>query len=124
MPRRFCYGLKIHVANIILDEYNYYYDKFLSKGESPMRAIVTVIGKDKVGIIASLSNILANCNVNILDISQTTMQDIFTMIMLVDISGLNIPFSELSEQLEKKGVELGLSVRIQHEDIFNSMHQI
>lgn len=89
-----------------------------------MRAIVTVIGKDKVGIIASLSNILANCNVNILDISQTTMQDVFTMIMLVEISGLNIPFSELSEQLEKKGVEIGLSVKIQHEDIFNSMHQI
>lgn len=115
---------KNHIANIIWDEYNNYYDKFLSKGESPMRAIVTVIGKDRVGIIASLSNILANCNVNILDISQTTMQDVFTMIMLVEISGLCIPFSELSEQLEKKGVEIGLSVKIQHEDIFNSMHQI
>lgn len=89
-----------------------------------MRAIVTVIGKDKVGIIASLSNILASCNVNILDISQTTMQDVFTMIMLVDIKGLSISFSDLSDQLEKKGVEMGLSVRIQHEDIFNSMHQI
>ncbi|AEV68019.1 ACT domain-containing protein [Acetivibrio clariflavus] len=89
-----------------------------------MRAIVTVIGKDKVGIIAAISNILANCNVNILDISQTTMQDVFTMIMLVDISAMCVPFSELSEQLEKKGVELGLSVKIQHEDIFNSMHQI
>jgi len=89
-----------------------------------MRAIVTVIGKDKVGIIAAISNILANCNVNILDISQTTMQDVFTMIMLADISAMCVPFSELSEQLEKKGVELGLSVKIQHEDIFNSMHQI
>jgi len=89
-----------------------------------MRAIVTVIGKDKVGIIAAISNILANCNVNILDISQTTMQDVFTMIMLVDISAVCVPFSELSEQLEKKGVEMGLSVKIQHEDIFNSMHQI
>jgi len=105
-------------------EYNYYYDNFLSKGESLMRAIVTVIGKDKVGIIAAISNILANCNVNILDISQTTMQDVFTMIMLADISAMCVPFSELSEQLEKKGVELGLSVKIQHEDIFNSMHQI
>ncbi|GAE88382.1 ACT domain-containing protein [Acetivibrio straminisolvens] len=89
-----------------------------------MRAVITVIGKDKIGIIAGISNILANCNVNILDISQTTMQDVFTMVMLVDISKLSIQFSELSDQLESKGVEMGLSVRIQHEDIFNSMHRI
>ncbi|HOM03173.1 MAG TPA: ACT domain-containing protein [Acetivibrio sp.] len=89
-----------------------------------MRAVITVIGKDKIGIIAGISNILANCNVNILDISQTTMQDVFTMVMLVDISKLSVQFAELSEQLEKKGVEMGLSVRIQHEDIFNSMHRI
>ncbi|NLD50937.1 MAG: ACT domain-containing protein [Clostridiaceae bacterium] len=89
-----------------------------------MRAVITVIGKDKVGIIAAVSNVLAECNVNILDISQTTMQDVFTMIMLVDISGLNIDFSELSARLEKKGEEIGLSIRIQHEDIFNSMHRI
>lgn len=89
-----------------------------------MRAVITVIGKDKVGIIAAISNVLAECNVNILDISQTTMQDVFTMIMLVDIDGLNIDFSELSGRLEKKGEEIGLSVRIQHEDIFNSMHRI
>lgn len=89
-----------------------------------MRAVITVIGKDKIGIIAGISNILANCNVNILDISQTTMQDVFTMVMLVDISKLSIQFSELSDQLESKGVEMGLLVRIQHEDIFNSMHRI
>lgn len=89
-----------------------------------MKAIVTVIGRDKVGIIAALSNILATCNVNILDISQTTMQDVFTMIMLVDITGLSVSFPQLSEQLENEGIEMGLSVKIQHEDIFNSMHQI
>jgi ACT domain-containing protein len=89
-----------------------------------MRAVVTVIGKDKIGIIAGISNVLADCSVNILDISQTTMQDVFTMIMLVDISGLSIDFSQLSERLEKKGVDLGLSIKIQHEDIFNSMHRI
>lgn len=89
-----------------------------------MRAVITVIGKDKVGIIAAISNILANCNVNILDISQTTMQDVFTMVMLVDITNLCIDFAELSEQLDKKGQEIGLSVRIQHEEIFNSMHRI
>ena len=89
-----------------------------------MRAVITVIGKDKVGIIAAISKILAICGVNILDISQTLMQEIFTMIMLVDLSGNNVDFAQLSEKLEEKGAELGLSVRIQHEDIFNSMHRI
>ncbi|HEY9059805.1 MAG TPA: ACT domain-containing protein [Pseudobacteroides sp.] len=89
-----------------------------------MRAIVTVIGKDRVGIIAGISNVLADNNVNILDINQTTLQDVFTMIMLVDISGLVIDFTKLADRLERKGEELGLSVRIQHEDIFNSMHRI
>ncbi len=89
-----------------------------------MRAILTVIGKDKVGIIAGISNVLADNGVNILDITQTTMQDVFTMIMLVDISGMSIDFDVLSEKLDQKGIEIGLSVRIQHEDIFDSMHKI
>ena len=89
-----------------------------------VRAVITCIGTDKVGIIASISTILAECNVNILDINQTTMQDIFTMVMLVDVSGLNIGFNELAEKLESKGKEIGLYVKIQHEDIFNSMHRI
>ena len=89
-----------------------------------MRAVITVLGKDRVGIIAGVSNILADSNVNILDITQTIMQDVFTMITLVDISSCNIPFDILSEKLDKKGVELGLKIQIQHEDIFNSMHRI
>lgn len=89
-----------------------------------MRAVITVIGKDKVGIIAGVSNILAESNVNILDITQTIMQDVFTMITLVEISKCNIPFDILSEKLENKGVEMGLKIQIQHEDIFNSMHRI
>lgn len=89
-----------------------------------VRAVITVIGKDKVGIIAGVSNILAETNVNILDITQTIMQDVFTMIMLVEISGCNIPFDILSEKLENKGIEMGLRIQIQHEDIFNSMHRI
>lgn len=89
-----------------------------------MRAVITVLGKDRVGIIAGVSNILAESNVNILDITQTIMQDVFTMITLVDISGCNIPFDILSEKLDKKGVEMGLKIQIQHEDIFNSMHRI
>lgn len=89
-----------------------------------MKAVITVVGKDKIGIIAGVSMILAEQMVNILDINQTTMQDIFTMMMLVDISQSQVPFSRLSDLLEEKGVEMGLSIRIQHEDIFNSMHRI
>ena len=89
-----------------------------------MKAVITVIGKDRVGIIAAVSTILADCNINILDISQTIMQEFFTMIMLVDISNASISFHQLAEKLENKGKELALSIRIQHEDIFNSMHRI
>jgi ACT domain-containing protein len=89
-----------------------------------LRAVITVIGNDKVGIIAGVSAILADCNVNILDITQTIMQDVFTMITLVDISRCSIPFNDLSERLEKKGADLEMRIQIQHEDIFNSMHRI
>lgn len=89
-----------------------------------MRAVITVIGKDKVGIIAGISKILADSNVNILDISQTIMQDVFTMIMLVELTNLKVDFSELSDKLENKGHELELSIKIQREDIFNSMHRL
>jgi ACT domain-containing protein len=89
-----------------------------------MRGIITVIGTDRVGIIAGVSAILADANVNILDITQTTMQGLFTMIMLVDISKSNISFEELSQKLDNKGEELGLKIKIQHEDLFKSMHRI
>jgi ACT domain-containing protein len=82
-----------------------------------MRAVITVIGYDRVGLIAGISAVLAESNVNILDISQTTMQDLFTMMMLVDLDGLNIDFSELKDRLESKGKELGVDVRIQREEI-------
>ncbi len=89
-----------------------------------MKAVVTVIGKDKVGIIANVSAILAEEGVNILDISQTTMQDIFTMVMLVDISKSKVKFANLVDELAKLGEKIGLEIRCQHEDIFNSMHKI
>lgn len=89
-----------------------------------MRAIVTVISKDMVGIIANVSRILSENNVNILDISQTTLQDIFAMMMLVDTADCAVPFVELKKQLEDMGQKMGLSVRIQREDIFNAMHQV
>lgn len=89
-----------------------------------MRAFVTVIGKDRVGIIAKVSALCAEKGVNILDISQTILQEFFTMIMLVDTSGCSISFSELAEELKKSGEEMDMSIRIQREDIFEAMHRI
>lgn len=89
-----------------------------------MKAVITVLGCDRVGIIASITRILADTNVNILDISQTIMQNIFTMIMLVDLDKLSVEFSALSDQLNQKGAELGVEVRLQREEIFTSMHRI
>ena len=89
-----------------------------------MRAIVTVIGKDQVGIIAGVCSLLAGFGVNILDISQTILQEYFTMIMLVDVKESTIPFDELSHSLHVCGEEKGLSMRIQREDIFEAMHRI
>ena len=95
-----------------------------SSKEKNMRAVITVIGNDRVGIIARVSSVLSDVNVNILDITQTTMQGLFTMIMMVDISKANVPFDSIVELLESKGEEIGLKIRIQHEDIFKSMHRI
>ncbi len=89
-----------------------------------MNAIVTVLGQDRVGIIAAVCNRLANYNVNILDISQTILQGAFTMVMAVDVSQSTASFGELGKGLNDLGAELGLSIRIQREDIFNAMHSI
>ena len=89
-----------------------------------MKAIVTVIGKDKVGIIAQDSTVLAENMVNILDISQTILQDYFTMIMLVDLSKMKISFSELNKKLDEKGKTIGLQIKIQREEVFKAMHQV
>ena len=89
-----------------------------------MRAIVTVIGKDRVGIIAGVCSILSEYKVNILDISQTILQEYLTMIMLVDISACTVRFGELAEQLKERGEAEELSIRIQREDIFEAMHRV
>ncbi len=89
-----------------------------------MKAIVTVMGLDRTGIIAKVSTCLSDFNINILDINQTIMQDLFTMVMLVDIENSKCDFASVSEELAKIGGELGVEIRIQHEDIFNSMHKI
>ncbi|MEJ6950674.1 ACT domain-containing protein [Natronospora cellulosivora (SeqCode)] len=89
-----------------------------------MQAIITVIGMDKIGIIAKVSNVLADNHVNILDISQTILGEYFTMMMLVDLENTDLPLDELKDSLNKIGGELGLSIKLQHEDIFRSMHRI
>ena len=89
-----------------------------------MNAVVTVVGKDTVGIIASVCTELANCNVNVLDISQTVMQGYFTMMMVVDVSAANLPVAQLAQHLEEKGKAMGLSIRLQREDIFDAMHRV
>ena len=89
-----------------------------------MKAIVTVIGEDRVGIIAAVCADLAAFNVNVLDISQTVMQGYFTMMMVVDVSGSTLPVAELAQKLEEKGKEMGLSIRLQREEIFQAMHRV
>ena len=89
-----------------------------------MKAVITVTGIDKIGIIANVSVILADNKVNIEDISQTTMQGYFMMYMLVDISDMNVSFNELAEKLSDKGKEMGLEIRIQKDEIFKAMHSV
>ncbi len=89
-----------------------------------MRAIVTVIGKDRVGIIAAVANLLSSHGVNVLDLSQTVLQGYFNMIMLVDASACTIPFAELTSILRGAGEDMGLQIRAQREEVFNAMHRI
>lgn len=89
-----------------------------------VKAVVSVIGKDRTGIIYGVSEVLYKNNINILDISQTVMQDVFTMVMLVDIKEMTVDFSELIEIFKNKGDELGVKITVCHEEIFNSMHRI
>ena len=89
-----------------------------------MKAIVTVIGKDRVGITASVCSLLAQHSINILDISQTVLQEYFTMVMLVDTSACSASIGEMSDLLDQAGQGQGLSIRIQREDIFYAMHRI
>ena len=89
-----------------------------------MKAVITVVGIDKVGIIAAVSGVLADTGVNILDISQTILQDYFTMMMLVDLSEMEPSLEELKDRLQSTGKKHGVSIRIQHEDVFRTMHRI
>ena len=89
-----------------------------------MKAIVTVVGKDRVGIIANVCTALANYNGNVLDINQTVMQGYFTMMMATDVSACSIPLADLVTEMARIGEDMGLSIRVQREDIFQAMHRI
>ncbi len=89
-----------------------------------IKAVISVVGHDKVGIIAKVSALLAEHNVNVLDISQTVMQGYFTMIMLVDVEKLDIKFGDFADLMSSFGDTIDMNIRVQHEDIFNSMHRI
>ena len=92
--------------------------------ERSNRVIVTVIGVDTVGIIANVSAVLAQANANIVDISQTTLREFFTMIMMVDMDKASLSFDELKRRLNAKGDAMGLKIDAQHEDIFKFMHRV
>lgn len=89
-----------------------------------MKAVITVVGKDTVGILASVSTECAKHGANIIDVSQTILQDMFCMIMFCDIEKITLPFGEFSEAIKNVGREKNLKINVMHEDIFNSMHRI
>ena len=89
-----------------------------------IKALVTVTGKDRTGIIAGVATCLAKCDVNILEISQTVLSGYFTMMMVVDLSGSKMNFGQVSEQLKQAGEELGMNINMQRMDIFDAMHRV
>ena len=88
------------------------------------KTVISVMGKDTVGITARVSSACAEYNVNIIDITQSVLQDMFVMVMLTDISGLNCNFKEFSDNMKALGDSMNLEIHVMHEDIFNSMHHI
>ncbi len=89
-----------------------------------MQVVLTIVGKDRVGIIAMVSGQLAAHGVNILNISQNILEGYFNMVMLADISGASVSLKELQSRLKAEGEKMGVDIKIQHEDIFNAMHRI
>lgn len=89
-----------------------------------MRAVITVVGKDMVGILAKVSGECAKYNANVIEVTQSVLQDMFAMVMMVDISALSVEMPEFSRSMTEMGQSLALSIHVMHEDIFNSMHRI
>ena len=96
----------------------------VENGKPGLKAVISVIGEDKVGIIAGISTVLAEAGVNILDITQTAIEGLFTMIMIVDISGAVVSFEELKQRLSAKGVGMSVRIDAQREEVFHFMHRI
>ena len=117
----FCFYFELYLQNLAR------YDKIDSmkkQEEIHMKAVITVIGKDRVGIISMVSGECAKSNVNVIDINQTVLDGYFTMIMVVEIGEMTEKFSDFSDRLAEKGKENALDIRVMHEDIFNAMHKI
>ena len=89
-----------------------------------MKTVVSVIGKDAVGIIAEVSAVCSECNANIVDITQSVLQDMFVMVMLTEIKDINCSFADFSDKMKKLGEKKSLDIRVMHDDVFNSMHRI
>ncbi len=89
-----------------------------------MLAVVTVTGKDMVGVLSKVSTMCADVNANIIDVSQTVMQGVFAMVMLTDVDNINCEFNEMVDRMETLGKDMGYVIHVMHEDIFNSMHRI
>lgn len=89
-----------------------------------MRAVISVVGRDRVGILAQVSQTCAECNANIVDVTQSVLQDMFVMVMLVDISDIRVDFHALTKKMSELGESIGMVIHVMHEDIFNSMHRI
>ena len=89
-----------------------------------MKAVITVIGKDAIGILAKVAGKCAECNANVLEVTQNVLQDMFVMVMVVDITALNCEYIDFSARMKSLGEEIGMAISAMHEDIFNSMHRI
>ncbi|WP_019133195.1 ACT domain-containing protein [Peptoniphilus obesi] len=89
-----------------------------------MKAVITIIGADKIGIVHKVTGLMEKFNLNIIDISQTVMDKYFTMVMLIDLSKSKEDFDQIVEAFDKLGKEIGMDIKIQHQDIFDAMHQI
>ena len=89
-----------------------------------MKAVITVIGKDMVGILAKVSTTCAEANANVSEVTQSIMDEYFAMIMLAEVDGLNVPFADFADALGEYGAQRGLDIHTMHEDIFNTMHHI
>lgn len=92
--------------------------------EKSEKAVITVIGKDMVGILAKVSDMCAKSGINVLEVTQSVLQDLFVMVMLVDMARSSVAVAELAEQMDGLGQSMGMKIHVMHEDIFHSMHRI